>query len=203
MSTLNDYIRAAHVLATLRHTDTPPHGVGIIFEPARPIDTAEDATGPVTSPAGAMREAGEECQWEAKVRLGGGKWGNIVGVGDSPEAAAMSLFRGYASAHRAVDGRRAAALARMTDLEQRTTVGDVLKATLEEESRQRSVTCHPETREPDGYVTVSVDGEVLVGNRPLSAVNDVDVVLWAAQVVPVFLATGRRAPIPSQFQTRE
>lgn len=196
----NRLIRQMHALVGLRHLEADPMEVGIVFTPTDPKGTHLE---PLVKPYGTLPkhdalEFSETCAWEAKVRLGGGKWGHSVGLGMEPAEALTWLYTGWYDSHGAVDQRRAQLRARAEP------VYTALKAAQREEkshsappegSTPRSVTCHAETREPDGYVTVDAEGEVRVGGQPLTEVKDVHVLQWVAQVVPVFLATGKRAPM--------
>jgi hypothetical protein len=56
------------------------------------------------------------CGVRAEIYLGGGKWGNIAGIGREPVDALVSLHRGLLEAHRGVDARRRAVLERASAL---------------------------------------------------------------------------------------
>ncbi len=122
MSTFNESIRAVHALAVLRHLDTEPQQIGIVFRPLRPDCYPAGEAPPESVPAPQGQELGEACHWEAQVRLGGGKWGSSVGVGYTPENALESLRQGYTSAHRAVDERRAGLMGRLGGADVRVQV---------------------------------------------------------------------------------
>lgn len=113
MSRFDESLKAVHALACLRHLDAEPQQIGIVFKPLRAdcYPVGEKAPPSVPTPPG--QELGEACHWEAQVRLGGGKWGLSVGLGAAPEEALESLLRGYADAHRVVDGRRHALMGRL------------------------------------------------------------------------------------------
>lgn len=49
-------------------------------------------------------------EWEAQIRLGGGQWGELAGVGKCPDLALNALLSNLLTAHKAVDERRAAVL---------------------------------------------------------------------------------------------
>ncbi|AAK94409.1 hypothetical protein Mx8p73 [Myxococcus phage Mx8] len=122
MSKFNESIRAVHSLAVLRHLDTEPQQIGIVFTPLRAdcYPAGEKAPSSVPTPPG--QEHGEACHWEAQVRLGGGKWGHAVGTGYTPENALESLRQGYTSAHREVDQRRAGLMGRLGGADMREPV---------------------------------------------------------------------------------
>lgn len=64
----------------------------------------------VVLPRGAMVPDGgyipDWHAWNAQIRLGGGKWGELVGEGKTPEEAVESLLKSLVTAHKAVDERR-------------------------------------------------------------------------------------------------
>lgn len=101
MST-SEVMKAVHALACIRHLDANPYEVQVVVGPATP---SRDGT-----PAPLLQEVAQYApEWNAQVRLGGGKWGHNSGVGKTPEEALSSLLAGYVVAHLSVDNRRAAA----------------------------------------------------------------------------------------------
>lgn len=131
MSKFNESIRAVHALAVLRHLDTEPQQIGIVFTPLRPdCYPAGEKAPPSVPECSPGREHGEACHWEAQVRLGGGKWGASVGVGYTPENALESLRQGYVTAHRVVDDRRASLMARLGGVAPSNAANEKLLADL-------------------------------------------------------------------------
>lgn len=188
---LNAVLKSVHTLACHRYVDAEEGKVRIVLGPNL-SDTPEGQPKATTPGTGGLAAS---CQWEANVYWGGGKWGNVLGVGPEPTQALESLHLHLLKCHVMSDARRSAVRAHAEGLVESEGLGELL-ASSPSATAPRSVSCHPVTREPDGYVTVDAAGEVLVGGQPLAQVEDRDVLLWAAQVVPVFLATGQRAPVP-------
>lgn len=71
-------------------------------------------TGKPNGPGPAEGSLPKWHEWEAQIRLGGGQWGDHVGVGKCPDLALNSLLGGLLTAHKAVDERRAEVLAEVT-----------------------------------------------------------------------------------------
>lgn len=72
-------------------------------------------TGKPNGPGPAEGNLPKWHEWEASIRLGGGEWGDHVGVGKCPDLALNSLLSGLLTAHKAVDVRRAEVLAKVTE----------------------------------------------------------------------------------------
>lgn len=96
---INETIKSIHRLAVLRD-DMPSHdGTSIVLSPfysGTPANTQEPADAATT--------------WTAQTYRGKGRWGTIMGEGDSPDAALKVLHDGLLHAHIRVDERRAEVL---------------------------------------------------------------------------------------------
>lgn len=111
----SEVIKSIHALAALRHLDADASQIGVVVKPLRADCSPTGpvgAGGPPSVPMSLDEELAERCQWEAQVRLGGGKWGCFVGTGETPGRALLSLLKFYEESHEAVDKRRAGVLER-------------------------------------------------------------------------------------------
>lgn len=201
-NTFNSLIRGMAALADMHYERVEPLQFGIVLSPANPKNTHLDGKAPV--PSGGPSDGTScfsVCPWEAKLRFGGGRWGNSVGLGLEPAEALTSLFLGQVDAHRVRDAYRRQTFHHVLPLYE--TLKPLHKpmpyepdSPAAEWYRPASVTCNAQTRLADGYVTVGADGEVLVEGRPLSEVQDPDMLRWVTVAVAKFLATGQRSPVP-------
>jgi hypothetical protein len=114
-SRVDEVMRSVHRLAAFRYNNVDEADIRILFKPEQRSDATPEVgfeAAPLESRVAASdgpttyHEAADACAWSAQVYMGGGKWGDIRGVGATVPEALWSLHHAMTSAHEMVDARR-------------------------------------------------------------------------------------------------